>query len=90
MAAQYGAPPQVYTTYQQPGYGPGPSYGNQTRYVYTQQPPVRRQGGFGGGGFGGGGAALPLLGGLAGGFLLGDLIGGDGFGGGDFGGDGFF
>ncbi|GJJ13918.1 hypothetical protein Clacol_008175 [Clathrus columnatus] len=88
LAAQYGAPPQmVYSSYPgasyQQGYGPGPAYG-QTRYVYSQQPPTRR-----GGGFGGGGAALPLLGGLAGGFLLGDLLGGDGFGGGDFGGGDF-
>ncbi|KZT30694.1 hypothetical protein NEOLEDRAFT_28796 [Neolentinus lepideus HHB14362 ss-1] len=40
------------------------------------------------GGFGGGGMALPLLGGLAGGLLLGDIID-DGFGGGGFGGGGF-
>ncbi|KAG1757719.1 hypothetical protein EDB19DRAFT_1658672 [Suillus lakei] len=60
-------------------------------------------GGFGGGGFGGrrngrsgfgsGGMALPLLGGLAGGLLLGDMLDG-GFGGGGFdggfGGGGFF
>ncbi|KAJ7092589.1 hypothetical protein C8R44DRAFT_816073 [Mycena epipterygia] len=43
-------------------------------------------------GFGGGGMALPLLGGLAGGLLLGDVLSGDGGfggdGGGDFGGDG--
>jgi len=53
-------------------------------------------GGFGGGGygqqrsgFGGGGMALPLVGGLAGGLLLGEMMGGDGFGGdgGDGGGD---
>ncbi|KDQ63411.1 hypothetical protein JAAARDRAFT_29443 [Jaapia argillacea MUCL 33604] len=60
-------------------------------------------GGYGrrrGGGFGGGGLAVPLLGGLAGGLLLGDVLdggfggggfdGGGGFGGGDFGGGGGF
>jgi hypothetical protein len=59
-------------------------------------------GGLGGGrrrGFGGGGMALPLIGGLAGGFLLGEALdagdfgggfGGGDFGGGDFGGGGFF
>lgn len=37
-----------------------------------------RRGGYGGGGFGGGGLALPLLGGLAGGLLLGDIFDGGG------------
>jgi hypothetical protein len=47
-------------------------YGNP----YTQQMGGRR---------GGGGMALPLIGGLAGGLLLGEAI--DGFDGGDYGGD---
>jgi len=41
----------------------------------------RGRGGFGGGGFGGGGIGLPLLGGLAGGLLLGDILDGGGNGG---------
>jgi len=59
------------------GYDPrfgGPSYGSG----YGSNP--RRRGG--------GGLALPLLGGLAGGLLLGELFD-DGFGGGDFGGGDF-
>ncbi|CAK5264890.1 unnamed protein product [Mycena citricolor] len=62
----------------------------QQQLRYQQQPqwggmpgpyPVQQQqrAGFGGGGLGGGGMALPLLGGLAGGMLLGDMMSG-GFG----------
>ena len=42
------------------GYYDSDGYGRRRRY--------------GGGGFGGGGLALPLLGGLAGGLLLGDIL----------------
>ncbi|KAF7306801.1 C2H2-type domain-containing protein [Mycena indigotica] len=58
-------------------------YGGQPQYAYG--PPQQQQRS----GFGGGGMALPLLGGLAGGLLIGEAM--DGFGGddggGDFGGD---
>ncbi|KII93830.1 hypothetical protein PLICRDRAFT_49848 [Plicaturopsis crispa FD-325 SS-3] len=66
------------------GYGGGfgsPRYGPPAGY-----PQQRSR--FGGGGFGGGGMAMPLLGGMAGGLLLGDMMGG-GFGGGGFDGGGF-
>ncbi|KAG2159713.1 uncharacterized protein EDB93DRAFT_1237008 [Suillus bovinus] len=60
----------------------GPPVGDP--YAYNEGPYGRRsrRGGFGGG------MALPLLGGLAGGLLLGDMLDG-GFGGGGFGGGGF-
>jgi len=63
------------------------SYGYQDYPTYAApQTAYGRRGGFGGGG----GYAVPLLGGLAGGLLLGDIIGG-GFGGdGGFGGGGGF
>ena len=73
----------------QPQRGPGfmsggPQYGGG---YGSYGPDRRRQGG------GMGGMALPLLGGLAGGLLLGELLddgfGGGGFGGGDFGGGDF-
>ncbi|KAF7436666.1 hypothetical protein PC9H_003499 [Pleurotus ostreatus] len=79
-------------------YNSFPPRGYQTVYTspgpFTQQPfgyPQRRRG-FGGGGFGGGGIGLPLVGGLAGGLLLGELFDndhGDFGGGGDYGGGGF-
>ena len=65
---------QAYANQPQYGHGPivmGPSHGG----MYGPQ--RRRQGG-------GMGMGLPLLGGLAGGLLLGDLLD-DGFGGGGFG-----
>ncbi|KAG2154702.1 hypothetical protein DEU56DRAFT_769838 [Suillus clintonianus] len=84
------------------GYAP---YGGSTSYGYPQAgygmygPPAGDPYGYNGGrgryggrsgGFGGGGLALPLLGGLAGGLLLGDILDG-GMGGGGFdGGGGFF
>ncbi|PAV22272.1 WW Rsp5 WWP domain containing [Pyrrhoderma noxium] len=79
---QYGVPQGGYYGGGAPaGYGPG--YPGQTYYPVQQQQQQRRSGL-------GGGMALPLLGGLAGGLLLGEAIdgfdGGD-FGGGDFGGD---
>ncbi|KIK70829.1 hypothetical protein GYMLUDRAFT_66044 [Collybiopsis luxurians FD-317 M1] len=80
--AQYGPPPQQYgAPYGQygGGYGPGPGYPGQYG-------PAPRSGGLGGGGL-----ALPLIGGLAGGLLLGEALGGADFGGdgGDFGGGDF-
>ncbi|KAK0456658.1 hypothetical protein EV421DRAFT_1895867 [Armillaria borealis] len=94
---QYGANQTFYGGHGTSEYR-APQYG-ASRYpqtVYQQQPVVasqRRQGG------GMGGMALPLVGGLAGGLLLGDLLdggfndnnnfgGGDSNGGGDFGGGG--
>lgn len=83
---QYGS---QYGSQYGPQYGPGPAivgspYGGGYGQYGNQR---RRQGG------GLGGIGLPLLGGIAGGLLLGDLLddgfGGGGFGGGDFGG-GFF
>jgi len=75
--------------YGQPGYG-------QSMYAAPYGSPFGGgYGGYGGrqrngnSGFGGGGVALPLIGGLAGGLLLGDVLDG-GFGGGGFGGGGFF
>ncbi|KIP12402.1 hypothetical protein PHLGIDRAFT_17567 [Phlebiopsis gigantea 11061_1 CR5-6] len=68
----YGAP--VGSPY---GYGRSGIRGRQ-QYGYNSGFGGR---GFGGGGFGGGGVALPLIGGLAGGLLLGDLLDGGGFGG---------
>ncbi|TDL28596.1 hypothetical protein BD410DRAFT_893577 [Rickenella mellea] len=65
--------------YPQPGYYP-------QQYGAPAFAPPQRRAGFGGGGFG-----VPLLGGLAGGLLLGeafDGFGGDGGDGGGFGGDG--
>ncbi|KAJ7225649.1 hypothetical protein GGX14DRAFT_693588 [Mycena pura] len=72
----------------------------QQQMMYQQQygQPQYGGGGYGppqrsGGGFGGGGMALPLIGGLAGGLLLGEAMDGfggdDGGGGGDFGGGDF-
>jgi hypothetical protein len=58
-------------------------YASQPQYVSGYGAPAPRRGGLGGGGL-----ALPLLGGLAGGLLLGDVLDG-GFGGGDFGGGDF-
>lgn len=93
---QYGANQTFYGGHGTSDYR-APQYG-ASRYpqtVYQQQPVVvtqRRQGG----GMGGmGGMALPLVGGLAGGLLLGDLLDGgfndhDDFGGNDFGGGGDF
>ncbi|KAH8120207.1 hypothetical protein DFH11DRAFT_1558898 [Phellopilus nigrolimitatus] len=68
------------------GYGAPPSsYFPQQQGQYGPPPAQRRRAG----GLGGGGMALPLIGGLAGGLLLGDVLGGGGdFGGGDFGGGG--
>ncbi|THH06948.1 hypothetical protein EW145_g3725 [Phellinidium pouzarii] len=80
--AYYNQPPQQ--GYGQPGYAqgyaPGPQYQQQT---YAPQA-ARRPGMMGGMG----GMALPLIGGLAGGLLLGDALDGFGGDGGDFGGDG--
>ncbi|KAH8102428.1 hypothetical protein BXZ70DRAFT_1006354 [Cristinia sonorae] len=65
----YAAPTGNPYGFGQPGYGGFGAYGNGRR----------TGGGFGGGGFGGG-MGLPLLGGLAGGLLLGDILdGGMGF-----------
>ncbi|EJU04614.1 hypothetical protein DACRYDRAFT_113999 [Dacryopinax primogenitus] len=71
------APQQGYYPPQQGGYyggyAPQPYY--QPQYAPPQQQYQQRSSGWGGGGM-----ALPLLGGLAGGFLLGDILGdmGDG------------
>lgn len=66
----------------QPQYGRGPMFGApQYGGGYGSYGPRRRQGG------GMGGIGLPLLGGLAGGLLLGEVF--DDFGGGDFGGGDF-
>jgi hypothetical protein len=84
--AQFASQRQQY--YQQAGpsqyqqqYGPPPGmpYGyGQSQYYQRQQSGFGGRGlgggSFGGGGFGGAGAGLGLLGGLAGGLLLGDLI----------------
>lgn len=69
-----------------PMYGPpaGNPYSMTGGYGYGGygRPLGGGMGGMGGmGGFGGGGMALPLLGGMAGGLLLGDMLDG-GFGGG--------
>ena len=60
-------------------YGRGPQYGGGYGYGYGYDDydgygGGRRRGR--GGGFGGGGSAVPMLGALAGGLLLGDIIGG--------------
>lgn len=72
---------------QQPQYGYGNGYGNRYGQPVYAAPvgspfggPYSSYGGRGrygnNSGFGGGGVALPLIGGLAGGLLLGDLLGG--------------
>lgn len=80
---------QAYQQQQAQFYAQNPQYANQSGYAAPVYAPPRRSG------FGGGGIGLPLLGGLAGGLLLGEAIDGfggdDGFGdgGGDFGGGDF-
>ncbi|PBL01200.1 hypothetical protein ARMGADRAFT_415668 [Armillaria gallica] len=86
---QYGANQTFYGGHGTPEYR-APQYG-ASRYpqtVYQQQPVVATQRRQGGGMGGMGGMALPLVGGLAGGLLLGDLLDGgfndhNDFGGGD-------
>lgn len=62
---RYGPPPGDPYLY-------GPEYGAGAGYGYGYGQPRRRGGGLGGGL--GGGSALPVLGALAGGLLLGDLL----------------
>jgi len=64
---------------QQARYGQGPLYGSQNVYAHGQYPSPRIA--YGGRRRGGGGMALPLMGGLAGGLLLGEMFDDDGFGG---------
>ncbi|KAJ7042369.1 hypothetical protein C8F04DRAFT_1219080 [Mycena alexandri] len=61
-----------------------PQYQQQYAPQYGYAPQQQQRSGFGGGGM-----AMPLLGGLAGGLLLGEVLGGDGFGGDDGGGGDF-
>ncbi|KAG1875606.1 hypothetical protein DFJ58DRAFT_903293 [Suillus subalutaceus] len=87
MQQNGGYPPYGYgyPGYSGGGYGPsqyGPPAGDPYAYNDGRYGRGSRRGGFGGG------MALPLLGGLAGGLLLGDMLDG-GFGGGGFGGGGF-
>ncbi|KAJ7492749.1 hypothetical protein FB451DRAFT_1219472 [Mycena latifolia] len=75
---------QMYAQQYQPQYAPQQQY---APYGGGYAAPAQQRSGFGGGGM-----AMPLLGGLAGGLLLGEVLGGDGFGGdggdgGGFGGD---
>ncbi|KAG8722911.1 hypothetical protein FRC08_000011 [Ceratobasidium sp. 394] len=67
---------------QQARYGQGPLYGSQNGYGHGQYPSPGMA--YGGRRRGGGGMALPLMGGLAGGLLLGEMFDDDGFGGGGF------
>ncbi|KAG8743591.1 hypothetical protein FRC10_011738 [Ceratobasidium sp. 414] len=70
---------------QQDRYGQSPLYGSQNVYGHSRYPPPGMA--YGGRRQGGGGMALPLMGGLAGGLLLGEMFDDDGFGGlGDMGG----
>ena len=79
-------PPRgAYYAQQQPSYGYGqPVYGAPVGSPFGYGGRGRQRYGYDRGGFGGGGLALPLVGGLAGGLLLGDLLDGG------FGGPGFF
>ena len=72
---------EQYRQQQQQFYQQNPGYAHPSGFSAPVYAPPRRTGGFGGG-FGG--AGLPLLGGLAGGLLLGEAL--DGFGDGGFGG----
>ncbi|QRV85988.1 hypothetical protein RhiJN_14006 [Ceratobasidium sp. AG-Ba] len=72
---------------QQARYGQGPLYGPQNAYGHGRYPPPGMA--YGGRRRGGGGMALPLMGGLAGGLLLGEMFDGDGYGGGYGDGGGF-
>ncbi|KZO96631.1 hypothetical protein CALVIDRAFT_545443 [Calocera viscosa TUFC12733] len=76
----YAQPQGGYYPQQQGYYAPQPAYAPQP-YYQPQYAPPQQQYQQRSSGFGGGGMALPLLGGLAGGFLLGDIIGDAGDGG---------